>query len=289
MTEDIYRIYGYYIGGKRKRALSYIGKINPAFNGKNLDCLIALSEGYIVSSTTMRHIGKTINALHACKGSGNSAWMEAISLIRAFRKPSTFCDGSDPTKKHNKLIYQLSLLLEVMSRIRLRPDQVEKIHFIFSSAQNGGKNSGVLIQQLMGSGKSKALIPALVLMGLCMKRKRRKTTTEGNLDQPIDEDQDAYLGYPVIVSHITQLPAVLKELPPILSQLNLTVEYIDMNFTYLKTLDGIIFLHGKLESILKNRTCVPVFTSAALMAWRTLFRSINTNATNYVNIYLNEH
>ncbi|MDR1437575.1 MAG: hypothetical protein LBI69_00775 [Puniceicoccales bacterium] len=278
VPDVIYNIYGYCIGGKRKRALSCIRKINPTFNAENLDYLIGVCESYIISLTTMRHINKTKAAMDAFMANRNdTTWNAAISLIRAFREPNSCDSECSEAEKHKKVVYQFSLLLEMMSQIRLRPDQIDKIYFIFSTVQSGkGDTFGILIQQLMGSGKSKALMPALILMGLCMKRKRN-----GN--------QDAHLGYPIIVSHITQLPAVIKELPPILSQLNLTVKHIDIDFANLRTLNGLRFLRKNLESIFQNRTCVPVFTSSALMALRAFFRSIKSEALDDMEGCLEEY
>ncbi|MDR1438265.1 MAG: hypothetical protein LBI69_04390 [Puniceicoccales bacterium] len=293
IANSIHLIYGYYIGGKRAKALKYITDHHPAFDKKNLSHLISLAESYICAINSVRHISKTKKALDAFVANRNSStWGEALSLMRAFRSGKLFQINPDnPCEKHEKLIHQFSLILEKMSQIRLRPDQIQKIHFIFDAVQQKGAGaSGVLIQQLMGSGKSKALIPALVLMALCLKKKQRSAGKEksGEINGDSDEVDLYSFGYPVIVSHITQLPAVLKELPSIFSELNITVEYFDLDLRELRKVQGMRDFRKKLKLIMKQRTRVPVFTSRTLMALRTLFRSSQPTNSND-GMYLKEH
>ncbi|MDR1437921.1 MAG: hypothetical protein LBI69_02565 [Puniceicoccales bacterium] len=279
-TDAVHRIFGFYTGGKRKSAIDAIRQCNPCFSEKNLDTLIDVIENYATAMTSMRHIHKTADALRAfSQNKNNRTWETALLLIRSLRTDQSH--GVGEVGKHNQLIHRFSLILELMTQIRLRPDQIEKMHFTFRAIQgkNDGKSNaaiGALIQQLMGSGKSKALIPALVLMGLYMKKKCKD-----------NGDSDCNFGYPIIVSHITQFAAVLKELPPIFNELNISVAYINLNFQQLKTTQGMQLLRENLHRIIKERVCIPVFTSSSLMALLALFNSFesknNANSKEYLN------
>ncbi|MDR1437934.1 MAG: hypothetical protein LBI69_02635 [Puniceicoccales bacterium] len=283
ISEVIHHIFGYYAGGHRKKALDYIHGNNPSFKAENLDRLNELIENYISRINSMRHIQKTMDALNAfVKNKNGITWGMAASLIRSFRDSQLGKFDKTESGMHRKMIHRFSLILEMMSQIRLRPDQIEKIYFIFQAVQNGNKSgdeiaTGALIQQLMGSGKSKALIPALVLMGLYMRKKR-------------ENDSDShYFGYPVIVSHSTQLSSVIKELPAIFSELKIGVEAIKLDFQSLRSVKGMQFFRRKLKNMMKKRTHIPVFTSSDLMALLTLFNSYEANSDEGMEKYLSEY
>ncbi|MDR1437766.1 MAG: hypothetical protein LBI69_01765 [Puniceicoccales bacterium] len=288
IPEDIHRIFGYYAGGHKKRALKYIRDRNPAFDVKKLSILNEAIEDYISGINSIRHIQKINDALYAfSKDRNNFTWGTVVALIRSLRDDSSDEFKADDVGKRNKLIYQFSLILEMMSQIRLRPDQIEKIYFTLETLQGEGDGEnkvavGALIQQLMGSGKSKALIPALVLMGLCLKKKRSKYDDGSNEDS-------CYFGYPVIVSHSTQLPSVLKELPAIFSELGIVIEAIHLDFKSLKSVNGMRSLYEKLNDIVKERTRIPVFTSNELMALLAIFNSIDPELNKNTNEYLIEY
>ncbi|MDR1437486.1 MAG: hypothetical protein LBI69_00295 [Puniceicoccales bacterium] len=280
----IRNIYNLYTGGSIKRALRCVRDSYPQFNEVNLEKLVSGIEHHIIGLNSMRYLIKTKQALlefcpnpEGDKPFDIPAWETALTLMRALRSSNfyEYCDTNEKmVVKAEKLLYQKALILEDMAQLRMRPDQIEKTQFTLNILMNNkSEKCGALIEQIMGSGKSKVLIPEYILFALSMSKKL---------------GQDNTWGYPVIVSHITQMSAVMKELPSIFRNFGINIEAMDLDFQQLKTLDGMRNLREKLELMAKERNTVPVFSSRDLMALYTLFRSFNAGINQNDQEYLRE-
>jgi hypothetical protein len=241
------RVYGTTIAGHRDRAMRYMVERHPGFPREQLDPLLLATEEYLIAVTTLRYLRRLFGALDQVLRETDgprklSLWANAVTLIRELRSsfPDSFLDQEGELQR-------MALLFEYMCQIRPRLDQIEKIRFILQHIKD--KDSGALIQQIMGSGKSKVLTPFFILL----------ISLRGDM-------------LPVLVSHISQLPAVFKEMSQILSSIDMYLDPIEYSFNELDDTNGVSILHKRLKNALPAGNCVPLFTSQTIMAFKAFQR-----------------
>ncbi|MDR1891202.1 MAG: hypothetical protein LBQ23_03445 [Puniceicoccales bacterium] len=260
------RAYGMFSSGSggRKRALEYLKTNFPWFSEENLDDFFAHTENYLMSVNSARHLEKTESALESLTTPGVSDekkrgdWCNALQILRQTRGGTSIIrdgDGLDVGAK-NELVRNM-LLFEYMTGIRPREDQVEKILFIVKTISAPDGSHGALIQQIMGSGKTKVLLPFLITLLF---------NRNNNL--------------PIVISHISQLPAVMLEMPAILRGVGIRMDAIDMDYGHFSTPRAICLIRERLEMSFDRRNSVPVFDSHTLLALRTAFRALSDSASN---------
>jgi hypothetical protein len=231
-------VYGVHIGGREGKALEYMKSRNPGFSKDSLNALIAETEAYLLAVIEMRKLREIKSALDGVIDDRQSDamrsnfWRKSVLLLRTLRSHQV----EDQFDK-------MSLLFEYMTRIRPRDDQMLKIQFAINSCANG--SGGGLIQQLMGSGKTKVLIPFFIMV-IHLKGEQ----------------------LPVIVSHASQLASVFKELPEIFRVIDIRLELFDMEFSDLGNNKALKILYGRLKDAKDSGCCVPVIESTVALALR---------------------
>jgi hypothetical protein len=248
------RAYGIFVSGGAdgsKRALEYLQHAHPWFSAGKLHDFLLCTEAYLVSVNSARHLERVSAALAPLEEDGVPAdsraasWRDALPLLRQTRNDVVRNDGD------NGLVGNM-LLFEYMTGIRPREDQIEKMASIVNALVRGGDQHGALIQQIMGSGKTKVLLPFLIALLL--------------------NGQD---NFPMIVSHISQLPAVMMELPAILGRIGIRLDLIDVDYSQFFNPEMIRALRQQLETAFAERNSVPVIASHTLLALRTAFRTLS--------------
>jgi hypothetical protein len=241
-----------------KLALAFLRSSHPWFlsgiEKQNLGNLLAAFfsnvETYLLAVNSVRHMERIVGALNAVRDSGPSArnimFEDATQLIlKTYKSSNLFLNTSDE-------IYGSVLLFEYMTGIRPRPDQIERMQFIAKNIGKSDKENGILIQQIMGSGKTKVIMPFLIFL-LFHKGQQ----------------------LPVIVSHVSQLPSVQMELPTILQKIGIRTAVINPSFVDLSGVSIIRKIRCELESMLNSKDCVPILSSHLMLTIRTVFRSLS--------------
>jgi hypothetical protein len=152
------------------------------------------------------------------------------------------------SSKNDELNSNMSLF-EYMTGLRPREDQFEKIKFIIDKVSDPKCDYGALIQQIMGSGKTKVLLPFIVTLLL------------NRSDNPS-----------VVVSHVSQLPAIMLELPKILSGVGIRVDEINIDFSQFSNPLELRQFRKLLANAFARRDRVPVLASYILLALHTAYR-----------------
>ncbi|MDR2738141.1 MAG: hypothetical protein LBB18_04375 [Puniceicoccales bacterium] len=242
----------------RERAVALLRNNYPWLDAdKKIEELFKNTEKYLVNITSMRYLAGISDALVPLSNASREKtmrqgdWQDALTLLRKVR-PIDFAN-SDNTKLSGNI-----LLFEYMTGIRPRSDQVTKMDFILKSiSQPSTDNRGILIQQIMGSGKTKVLIPFLILSLFNMGEK-----------------------LPIVLSHSSQLPAVALELPHILSMVGIRLDVVEMDYAKFLDVKEVRALREKLMIAKDKRNTTVAISSNMLLAARTAFRSLFTNGSN---------
>ncbi|MDR2737584.1 MAG: hypothetical protein LBB18_01425 [Puniceicoccales bacterium] len=244
------RYYGIYISGAQnchKRAFDLLTEEHPWVSSKTMHFIMDEMSSYLSIVTSVTYLEKVqseLTKLSSAKDSANTEiWKELVPLLRQVRPwPSEI--STDINIMYNVIFYEHS------AGIRLRQDQIENIGLIIEKIRDSNWDTGILVQQIMGSGKTKVLMPFLISYVL----------------------RNSFL--PIIVPHVWQLPSVSVELPPILSNSGIRMDIISMNYGEFLNLDSITILRKMLEtSIYTGKSCL-VMSSHTLLAMRTAYRSL---------------
>ncbi|MDR2436119.1 MAG: DUF3638 domain-containing protein, partial [Puniceicoccales bacterium] len=247
------RAYGFYISDKngRKKALEYLKTGHPWFPTEKLDEFFGCVRNYLSGVTSGRYFDQMTKALgpvadaNADESIRTNAWRDALPLLRQTRR-----NTSEDSELANNM-----LLFEYMTNIRPRADQTAKIKFIIDEISKPDCDTGALIQQIMGSGKTKVLLPFIVTLLL-------------NRGESL----------PMVVSHISQLPAVAMELPAILSGVGIRMDVIDMDYSKFSNPQAIRLLREQLEVAFERRDVVPALASHTVLALNTAFLALSGNS-----------
>jgi hypothetical protein len=252
----ILRAYGMICAGDsgRRRALKYLKDQHPWFLteefANDFDHFIELVETYVPNVTTSCYLCSLQNTLNSlvslnARADASETWKNFISQFDKIRKNPL------ETRARNPELFANSLLFELMTGIRPREDQVEKNVAIVNEISGSGDEPGILIQQIMGSGKTEVLMPFLIVLML---------NRTGN--------------FPIIVSHDSQMPAVELELPNILQSVGIRLNVIKIDSDALMQPKGIRHIREIFELAFANRDVVPALTSNFILSLRTTFRSL---------------
>ncbi|MDR2576853.1 MAG: hypothetical protein LBC42_02270, partial [Puniceicoccales bacterium] len=243
ITDAIRWLYGPSIVGQRSAALKYAREKHPGFRDEYLDPLNAATETYIISVTEMRYLRGIVQLLDVVLNQDCSR--DDIVRTNALKKVvlalRSLHGGNFP---HDKLD-RLAMLFEYMTQLRPRQDQMNKIDFILERCTEPG--NGALIQQMMGSGKSKVLTPFLIMFAVFEGEKM-----------------------PIIVPHSSQIASTIKELAPILANIGIRLENLSINFSALLDIRVLQQVLSKLQLALATSEYVPVMTSTTALALQAL-------------------
>ncbi|MDR2738174.1 MAG: DUF3638 domain-containing protein, partial [Puniceicoccales bacterium] len=251
---DVLRLYGIYVSNGEnglKLALEHLLTNYPWVEAESIDSILENVETYLVGTNSIRNCKNISEGLEKlCKQDTsedvrNANWRSIVPLFRGDHSNTLASSEISREIKGNVLLFTY------MSGLFPRHDQIQKIKFIAEKITSSPEKCGVLIQQVMGSGKTKVLLPFLISM--LMNRRN-------NL--------------PMIVSHISQMPSVVSELHSILSRIGIKLVQISTDYDS-KSLNSqtLRTLRNNLESSKKNRNPVYVISSSTLLAIRTAFRS----------------
>ncbi|MDR3274200.1 MAG: hypothetical protein LBS87_02605, partial [Puniceicoccales bacterium] len=250
---DALRVYGIFASGgndAHSRVLEYLKNNFPWFPMEKLGQFLGHVEAYLVNATSARHLAKIKDALgslykEADASKRSNIWYDTLQLLRQTR------NGIFNASKNDELNSNM-LLFEYMTELRPREDQFEKIKFIIDKVSDPECDYGALIQQIMSSGKTKVLLPFVITLLL-------------NRSDSL----------PIVVSHISQLPAVMLELPKILSGVGIRVDEIDMDFSQFFNPLELRQFRKLLTIAFARRDRVPVLTSHTLLALHTAYRALS--------------
>ncbi|MDR1438317.1 MAG: hypothetical protein LBI69_04665 [Puniceicoccales bacterium] len=251
---ELLRIYGYLVAGNTAVALREFQRIHPGFLASDLSNFQCNMESYLSSVIAMRRMSaleKSLgNVLREREGQWQHIWThESLPLLKALR-----------TEQSDNSAHQLSgnlLLFEYVTRIRPRDDQFEVLLLIIDqicknpSDETAAKSFGILVQQIMGSGKTKVLLPFLI----------QQMLLRGN-------------NLPLIISHVTQIPALQFELPALLWNFGIRVEFMNPPFAELRTLEGLRIFYQSLQAAYRLRDRVPVVSSYTALSLMATFDAI---------------
>ncbi|MDR1401597.1 MAG: hypothetical protein LBI81_01395 [Puniceicoccales bacterium] len=255
----VLRAYGISLSNRkdsRQQAVTHLLKNYPWVDENNADELFKNVESYLTSINSLRNCRNILTELNVVSDTKSgedarkAAWRSAIPLFR--QDHSNTLNGDMPSELRGNL-----LMFTYMSGVFPRIDQIEKMRAIASEIKGSGEKVGALIQQIMGSGKTKVLLPFLI--SLLMNR-------GDNL--------------PMIVSHISQMPMVVPELRAILSTVGIRLGVISLNYQQFSDPDVIHGLRNSLEVSFKNRDPIYAISSNTLLAMRTAFRTLWSADTN---------
>jgi hypothetical protein len=237
------QVYGVALFGRRDLAMRHMIERHPGFPPEQLDPLLRAVEKYLVAVTSLRHLRKIHYELDQARTAVGTQklphWTNAVVAIRELRRPS---DGG-------VVLERMSLLYEYMAQVRPRADQMVKIKFILEHLDDRG--IGVLIQQIMGSGKSKVLIPFLVVF--------------------ISLKYDKLV---MIVSHDSQFPAVFREIPPILQSCDMRLESFNSGSSELSTPEQVKLFRRRLKLAHAAGNCAGAMSGHSAMSIKALSKKL---------------
>jgi hypothetical protein len=248
------RVFGLYTSKNgRLAALDYLKTNYPWFQAEKLHELCVNVKKYLLSVTSERYLGRVTEALASVANSNSKAdaWCNALPILRQMRSGVV----------ENRELENNVILFEYMTGIRPREDQIEKINFIINEISKPNCDTGALIQQVMGSGKTKVLLPFIIMLLL---------------------NHGEHL--PLVVSHISQLPAIAMELPAILSGVGIRMDLIDMDYSQFANPRVIRLLREQLELAIDKRNIVPALSSHTMLALRTAMLSLSGENKGEVNV-----
>jgi hypothetical protein len=240
------RVYGFDSAGKhgRKKALEYLKTNYPWFPEGKLDECFCHVRNYLSGVTSGRYFNQMAQALtpvttaKADTSTRTNAWGDTLPLLGQKHKN---------TLEDNELTNNM-LLFEYMTNIRPREHLVAKMKFIIDERSKKDCDTGALIQQIMGSGKTKVFLPFIITLLL-------------NRGESL----------PMVVSHISQSPAVAMESPAILWGVGIRMDIIDMNCSNCSNPQAIRLLRERLEVAFKRQEIVQDQNSVVI--WRQNFSS----------------
>ncbi|MDR1255312.1 MAG: hypothetical protein LBJ94_00050 [Puniceicoccales bacterium] len=283
---SILRVYGIFSSkgdNSPRRAFRWLRTKHPWFSPNDMSQLLSLAERFLINATSAQHLTKIHEALALSNSAPATIWSQALPLLQEMRcdlfaEPDKSSEGamdsasqflqrmrSEPSDRPiaDELASNL-LLFEYMTGIRARNGQVKKIGFAIKeiSKENENQDSdderaerGALIQQIMGSGKTKVLVPAIITLLL---------NRGDNL--------------PVIISHSSQLPAIMLELPKTLANAGIYLDLINSEFSQLSNPETLHLLNRQLEVDFERRDRIPVMDSRSLLTLRTAFRAFSKSS-----------
>ncbi|MDR2738157.1 MAG: DUF3638 domain-containing protein [Puniceicoccales bacterium] len=228
----------------------FLSGIEPTTRNDLFREFFANVETYLLAANSVKHMGGIVNALRAVDSADES---DRVTIMEdAKQLMAKTYESANPFEKVTDDVYGTILLFEYMTGIRPRPDQISKMQFVANAISNNDSNAGILMQQIMGSGKTKVMIPFLVFL----------LFNKGNQ-------------LPSILSHISQLPAVQMELPAILQGVGIRTSTVNLDFSDYGDPHAIKKFRESLENMLASKNCIPMLSSHTLLAMRTAFRSLS--------------
>ncbi|MDR2737540.1 MAG: hypothetical protein LBB18_01175 [Puniceicoccales bacterium] len=250
----ILRAYGIFVSDEKtgqKRALTYLNTNYPWFDNSKLDVLFCDVEIYLANMGSMKYcenVKKELEVLctdDSDSDTRKSAWRSMIPMLKQDPKRTLVGRGT------SREIIGNTLLFTHMTGLFPREDQMRKIEFISDAITESPGKCGALIQQVMGSGKTKVLLPFMVFM--LMNRKE-------NL--------------PIIVSSGSQMPVAVPELRSILSGVGIGLGVISPSYEQLSDPNVVHTIRRLLEVSAENKNSIYAISSNTLLAIRTAFRAL---------------
>ncbi|MDR2737941.1 MAG: hypothetical protein LBB18_03315 [Puniceicoccales bacterium] len=252
---DARRAYSLYLsfrdaGKGKENVLRYLQDSHPWFRRADVDNLIKSVGFYLDAINSFIHLTNVIDSLEKVSTTDGAektaAWSNALPILRQT------CVGNAGNEREKGCVK----LFNFMTGIRPRLDQMEKMKLIIKKIEDmPNKRFGLLIQQIMGSGKTKVLLPFIVML-LC----NRKDLM------------------PIIVSHISQMPAVLLELRPMLGVIGIRLDAFDASYRQLSDEKELEIFRRKLEISFEKRNSVFAIPSHTILALRTVLRATLANS-----------
>lgn len=236
---QIYRIYAFYVNGNIQEAMRIARRYNPYFKVGDLTGLCKHAYTYFQNINVLRHCERILTSLDKLQENYEDVsqrlenWKELLPLLR-----STHFDQENGTDFDS-----FEVIFEYMTGIRPRRDQMEKLEFSIKNVLNQNDDCGALIQQIMGSGKTKVLLPFLIFMAISKGKE-----------------------IPVLISHISQIPSVSMELPAILSEVGIRLDFVNLTYKDVNDLTQLRILKSQLENSLSEHDRVLLLSSSTFFA-----------------------
>ena len=132
-------------------------KRNPTLQSADIDTLQSYIMEYLIQETLRQQIARAINTLKEMQAKGvvERADQDLPRLANQLHSELSLVRAYDPALRPEYLLFEYS------SDKTLRPDQVENLDKLLYAAK--GSNPQMILQMIMGSGKSKVFLPILAL------------------------------------------------------------------------------------------------------------------------------
>ncbi|MDR2576473.1 MAG: DUF3638 domain-containing protein [Puniceicoccales bacterium] len=245
---DLLRAFGLFtvnIPGKTnnaKRAKQFLISRGATMNDDDLRCLMELFYKFALVASNDRHFATLRSDMEeVLRGDDGpidrSDWVKLRPAILTATQPN----DAKP----------IIALFELFSGIRTRPDQREFLEVIIDALI---RKDSILIQQLMGSGKTLVNIPFLVFF--------------------VDLLPDAF---PLLCVHSSQMASIHKEFLGTMQVLTgVKISYLSLPSEHFTNLERLREIHQTLESTLRHGGQLPIIESRTLMGLRAQYKSLSS-------------